>query len=207
MGHRRERWPASTGFHVAFLMAFPVVVERARSSVHLGPNPQGSILPPSERGCRLGRHPRSFFAIDTGCRTWARHRVAACGPRSQPSEAARRRKRVRVFTGGLLGQVDRRSDPRIGRESANRLPLAADRVWKWPTSRRGSRRRVRRRIFGQVGQAPGRVAWGAHVGGIGRARAVADVRSMRRTKRFGAFGGSRRQTDRPLALGATAGPG
>ena len=70
MGRRRERWPASTGFHVAFLMAFPVVVERVRSSVHPGPNPQGSILPPSERGCRLGRHPRSFFLPQHRLSTW-----------------------------------------------------------------------------------------------------------------------------------------
>src|SRR5829696_6717732 len=30
------RWALGTGFHVAFLMAFPVVVERAGSSVHVG---------------------------------------------------------------------------------------------------------------------------------------------------------------------------
>jgi len=71
-------------------MAFPVVVECARTSVRFGPNPQGSILPPSERGCRLGRHPRSFFATNIGCRTCARHRgVGRCAPRSRPSEAAR----------------------------------------------------------------------------------------------------------------------
>ena len=89
MGHRGRRWAASTGFHVAFLMAFPVVVELGRSSVDLGPNPQGSILPPSERGRRLGRRPRSVFAPDHGCRTWARHRGRPRRRRSGESIRAR----------------------------------------------------------------------------------------------------------------------
>ena len=38
-GMPARRWAGSRGFHVAFLMAFPVVVEPALGSVHLGPNP------------------------------------------------------------------------------------------------------------------------------------------------------------------------
>ena len=55
--------------HWGFLTASGDASEHRTPRVHLGPNPRGSILPPSDRGRRLGRRPRSFlFRRGTGSR-------------------------------------------------------------------------------------------------------------------------------------------
>ena len=79
----RHGGPMVRDFHVAFLIDFPIVVEPGRVIVRFGPNPQGSILPPSERGRRLGRRPRSFVSTGRRLSRSPRHRVVAAWARRQ----------------------------------------------------------------------------------------------------------------------------
>ena len=60
---RRAARRGGQGFvSVAFLIGVNVGFERGRSNVRFGPNPLGSILPPSEREAPIGQAPPLFLA-------------------------------------------------------------------------------------------------------------------------------------------------
>jgi L-ascorbate metabolism protein UlaG (beta-lactamase superfamily) len=78
---RRGRGPGGTSFvRVAFLIGWIAVRERSPSRVQIGPNPLGSILPPSERGADWAG--ASLFSLCQGFRLSRLGRTQAGLPRS-----------------------------------------------------------------------------------------------------------------------------
>ncbi len=90
-GLQPGRGPGCTSFdRVAFLIGWLAVLECESLRVRFGPNPLGSILPPSERGADWAGAPLFYLCRDfrlsrlapQGC-------VAGCAPRSRTFESVR----------------------------------------------------------------------------------------------------------------------
>ena len=134
----RDDQPRVPTSDVAFLIGLPSMSLNAPwSSVRFGPNPQGSILPPSDRGRRLGRRLRSFFVSPTIGSARRAVRARWRDPRRRSSDSAVQARCVRIAGDGThLVRADLRPPSRAGRRRRRR---------SLPVGRRADRARDHRR--------------------------------------------------------------
>ena len=170
------RWADSPGFRVAFLTAFPVVVECATTSVHLGPNPNGFHPPSLRAGAPIGQAPPLILcplhwlsgATSGSAPAPAGPLLAANSPYATPEH-------VRHGRAGNLGRFIANRAPDVASGKDLRPDATADRVRPWPVLPPGTYGEDRRPRTSRISRAaPAHIVAAGHPASPGRP-APADV--------------------------------